>query len=78
MKGFLRFFLLPMFNIWTCTANAHIDIGAKEFTESVIIAEILRQKLILNGIDAEPVQELGGTSFLWQALRKKAIQIYSD
>lgn len=55
-----------------------IRIGSKDFTESVLIAEIITQFLNANGIAAEHRKGLGGTEVLWGALKNSDIDIYPE
>ncbi|HZR09291.1 MAG TPA: glycine betaine ABC transporter substrate-binding protein, partial [Myxococcales bacterium] len=50
-------------------AAAAVQVGSKQFTESVILAEIAVQTLRAASIPAEHRRELGGTRVLWEALR---------
>jgi len=55
-----------------------IQVGSKQFTESVILAEIAVQTLRAAGVDAEHRRELGGTRVLWEALRVRQIDVYPE
>jgi len=55
-----------------------VQIGSKQFTESVILAEIAVQTLRAAGVDAEHRRELGGTRVLWEALRVRQIDVYPE
>ncbi len=55
-----------------------VQIGSKQFTESVILAEIAVQTLRAAGVDAEHRRELGGTRVLWEALRARQIDLYPE
>jgi len=55
-----------------------IQVGSKQFTESVILAEIAVQTLRAAGVDAEHRRELGGTRVLWEALRVRQIDLYPE
>jgi osmoprotectant transport system permease protein len=55
-----------------------VQIGSKQFTESVILAEIVVQTLRSSGVDAEHRRELGGTRVLWEALRARQIDVYPE
>jgi len=57
---------------------AALQIGSKQFTESVILAEITVQTLRAAGIAAEHRRELGGTRVLWEALRGGQIDVYPE
>ena len=59
-------------------AAATLQIGSKQFTESVILAEIAVQTLRAAGIAAEHRRELGGTRVLWEALRAGQIDLYPE
>src|SRR3984893_3288438 len=55
-----------------------VQVGSKQFTESVILAEIAGQTLRAAGVDAEHRRELGGTRVLWEALRVRQIDVYPE
>ena len=59
-------------------AAATVQVGSKQFTESVILAEIAVQTLRAAGIAAEHRRELGGTRVLWEALRAGQIDLYPE
>jgi osmoprotectant transport system permease protein len=59
-------------------AAAAVQVGSKQFTESVILAEIAVQTLRAAGIAAEHRRELGGTRVLWEALRAGQIDLYPE
>ncbi len=59
-------------------AAATLQVGSKQFTESVILAEIAVQTLRAAGIAAEHRRELGGTRVLWEALRARQIDLYPE
>jgi osmoprotectant transport system permease protein len=55
-----------------------VQVGSKQFTESVILAEIAVQTLRAAGVEAEHRREVGGTRVLWEALRGRQIQLYPE
>jgi len=55
-----------------------VQVGSKQFTESVILAEIAVQTLRAAGVAAEHRRELGGTRVLWEALRARQIDLYPE
>ena len=55
-----------------------VQVGSKQFTESVILAEIAVQTLRAAGIEATHRRELGGTRVLWEALRSRQIDLYPE
>jgi osmoprotectant transport system permease protein len=69
----LVFSLLPVLGQTT-----PVIVGSKEFTESVILGEILTQWLKTAGIEAEHRVDLGGTEVLWAALKSGAIDVYAE
>lgn len=58
--------------------SPEIRIGSKQFTESVIVGEIVTQVVKHAGGRVEHRQELGGTRVLWDALVKGEIDIYPE
>jgi osmoprotectant transport system permease protein len=59
-------------------AAAAVQVGSKQFTESVILAEIAVQTLRASGIAAEHRRELGGTRVVFEALRGGQIDVYPE
>lgn len=55
-----------------------VRIGSKQFTESVILAELARLSARDAGVDAVHRRELGGTSILWHALLQGDIDVYPE
>jgi osmoprotectant transport system permease protein len=55
-----------------------VQVGSKQFTESVILSEIAVQTLRAAGIEATHRRELGGTRVLWEALRSRQIDLYPE
>lgn len=58
--------------------NDRIRIGSKNFTESVILGEMLCKLAEHAGTSAEHRSELGGTQILWQALVNGEIDAYAE
>jgi osmoprotectant transport system permease protein len=59
------------------TANQKIRVGSKDFTESIILAEILAQMLEKRGIQVEKQFELGG-NLAHDALLANQIDVYPE
>ena len=63
-------------------AQVTLDVGAKKFTENIILAKIAEQLVEATDIDAEQPtvahRELGGTRLLWNALLAGEIDMYVD
>ncbi|MBT5018883.1 MAG: amino acid ABC transporter permease, partial [Planctomicrobium sp.] len=59
-------------------ASEPLTVGAKAFTESVILANIVRHLAQDTGIEVEPVSELGGTRVVWSALLSGEIAAYPE
>jgi len=57
---------------------AALQIGSKQFTESVVLGEIAAQSLRAAGIEAGHRRELGGTRVLFEALRGGQIDAYPE
>ncbi|MBL1212124.1 MAG: ABC transporter permease subunit [Ignavibacteriae bacterium] len=53
-------------------------IGSKKFTESVILGEMISQKLNHSGYSSMHKRELGGTRVLWNGLLQGEIDIYIE
>ena len=59
-------------------SDTGLKIGSKKFTESVILGEIISQLAESRGEEATHLQELGGTTILWNALINGDIDIYPE
>jgi len=57
---------------------APVRVGSKQFTESVILAELARLGTREAGADVQHRRELGGTTILWSALRHGDIDVYPE
>lgn len=53
-------------------------IGSKNFTESVILSELLRLDAQQRGLILEHHRALGGSAILWEALRQGSIDAYPE
>ncbi len=53
-------------------------VGSKNFTESVVLAEIVRLEAEQQNLKIEHRRALGGTAILWQALLQNQIDIYPE
>jgi osmoprotectant transport system permease protein len=60
------------------SAATTLQIGSKQFTESVILGELATQALQGAGVAANHRRELGGTRVLWEALRSGQIDLYPE
>ncbi len=71
--------LLPVLlaAVWQTGQADPVVIGAKKFTESVILAEMAAHLVRHEGMTAR-VRELGGTRTLWQALLRGDIDLYPE
>ena len=58
--------------------DSTVFVGSKLFTEAVILGDIATQVGRSVGVSVEHRRQLGGTRFLWNALRAGDIDIYAD
>lgn len=66
---------------WTApggAAQTTLQVGSKQFTESVLLGEIVTSLLNGSGINARHVQELGGSRLLWNALLAGELDVYAE
>jgi osmoprotectant transport system permease protein len=66
-------FIVPL---WVSAAP--LRIGSKQFTESVVLAELARLSAQQAGVQLQHQRELGGTSILWRALQQGDIDVYPE
>lgn len=74
----MKFFILLLFASSLVFAETKIIIGSKNFTESVILGEIVRMGLKDNGLEAQHKAQFGGTRILWNALTSGDITLYPE
>ncbi len=55
-----------------------VRVGSKKFTESVILGEMVAQVANDAGARASHRRELGGTTVLWEALRRGELDVYPE
>ncbi|RKH09678.1 ABC transporter permease subunit [Corallococcus sp. CA053C] len=55
-----------------------VRVGSKKFTESVILGEMVTQVAKATGAQATHRRELGGTTVLWEALRRGELDVYPE
>ena len=65
------------FAIWSRSAKADVRVGSKDFTESVILAEIYAQGLEARGLKVERRYELGG-NLAHDALAAGEVDVYPE
>lgn len=71
--------LLCMCLLWPATVGAQsVTVGSKNFTENVILGEVLRQLAIHDGEDVIHRPQLGGTQILWNALLRGDLDAYVE
>jgi osmoprotectant transport system permease protein len=80
-----RWHALFLFAVIGCSAPADpaaqervLRIGSKNFTESVILAEMVSAVARQHHVRTECRHQLGGTTVLWKALRNGAIDLYPE
>ena len=77
----MTIFLLNLF-IWWSTPYGHasnpVQIGSKAFSESVILGYITEYALETKGYTVNHHIALGGSRVLWEALQKRAIDVYPE
>lgn len=60
------------------TASPPVVVGSKQFTESVILGEMVVQAIRAGGDDATHRQQLGGTRIVYGALQRGEIDVYPE
>jgi osmoprotectant transport system substrate-binding protein len=61
-----------------CSSNARVVVGSKNFTEQVLLGEILAQRIESAGIAVERKLNLGGTLLAHEALKQGGIDLYPE
>lgn len=76
--------LLMLSGLVACSASESADsapvvrVGSKKFTESVILGEMVVQLARDSGAHAVHRRELGGTTVLWEALKRGELDVYPE
>ncbi len=70
--------MLAAFQAACSTAVDRVVVGSKNFTESVILGEIIAQQLEANGIPVERKLNLGGTFVCHQAIISGKLDLYVE
>jgi len=75
-----RFLLLSLccLTLFLTGCDDRVQIGSKQFTESVILGEVLQQLGETTEHEIAHKRDLGGTEVLWQALLKGEIDAYPE
>ena len=55
-----------------------VKVGSKNFTEGIILGEIITQLLRQSGVEAEHRKALGGTRILFDALKAGDVDVYAE
>ncbi|KPJ86814.1 MAG: hypothetical protein AMS18_15160 [Gemmatimonas sp. SG8_17] len=72
-------FLLPVLPLLvSCNAGATIVVGSKNFTESVLLGEIVAQQLEYHGLDVDRRLNLGGSFICHSALTSGQLDVYIE
>jgi osmoprotectant transport system permease protein len=84
MRALLASILLLLSWLVACAPEAAVDstpevrVGSKKFTESVILGEMVARLARLSEARAVHRRELGGTTVLWEALKRGELDIYPE
>src|SRR6266849_9780410 len=70
--------LIPFLLVINCHAPRTVTVGSKNFTESVILGELMAQKLESSGCTVDRRLNLGGTFVCDAAIRNKQIDAYVE
>jgi osmoprotectant transport system permease protein len=61
-----------------CAQGAPLRIGSKNFTESIVLGDIVSLEAGRHGLQSEHRKALGGTRILWRALTEGSIDLYPE
>lgn len=84
MRALLASILLVLCWLGACAPEAAVEsmpevrVGSKKFTESVILGEMVARLARLSEARAVHRRELGGTTVLWEALKRGELDIYPE
>jgi osmoprotectant transport system substrate-binding protein len=72
-------YLLLVLILAGCSSKPHIVVGSKNFTEQVVLAELIAQQIEnRTGIEVERKIDLGGTLLAHEALKTGSIDLYPE
>ena len=74
----MRRLLLGALLFFACKDNETIVVGSKNFTESVILGELIAQRLEKAGCNVERKLDLGGTLVCDKAMTSGALDVYPE
>jgi osmoprotectant transport system permease protein len=78
MKAKVAFVALALLACASVRANDSVRIGSKNFTESIVLAEILRLDAERDALKIDHLRALGGSAILWKALLDGSIDAYPE
>lgn len=78
MNRYSSIFVLTCLTLSLAGCDDRIQIGSKQFTESVILGEVMHQLGETTKHEVAHKRDLGGTEVLWQALLKGEIDAYPE
>jgi osmoprotectant transport system permease protein len=67
-----------VWSLWPASGPARVVVGSKNFTEQIVLSEIVAQHLERAGLDIERRFNLGGTTIAHQALVAGDIDVYIE
>src|ERR1700679_1077079 len=71
--------LLIALSLAGCTSKPHVVVGSKNFTEQVLLGEIVSQQIERRlGIEVDHKLNLGGTLLAHEALKSGGIDLYPE
>lgn len=74
--------LAPLLAVFACSVaqaqQAALQVGSKNFTESVILGELVQQQAQALGLFMQHRPALGGSAILWRALQDGSIDLYPE
>jgi len=77
--GRAAYLLLAVTLLAGCSSKPHVIVGSKNFTEQVVLAEIIAQQIEKKaGVAVERKIDLGGTLLAQEALKSGAIDLYPE
>ena len=73
------YLLLVLILLGGCSSKPHVVVGSKNFTEQVVLAEIIAQQIERStSIEVERKVDLGGTLLAHEALKSGSIDLYPE
>jgi len=78
LVGLMLALLVSAWSLWPASGAARVVVGSKNFTEQIVLSEVVAQQLERAGVQVERKFNLGGTTIAHEALVAGDIDVYVE